>query len=277
LRTESINNIYQVLVEKLSGRTTQIARDSASAAAGNDPGEFMLLCSANGRFGFLPLLEVRRDLTSASAKLLPESPQDTSFLRSLRDDYNRRCSFAYQEDATWGGIQEIVEITSGSQTICEVTLDIDNRNQGYDPFSEMTVNGISPDQIAEMRARRILLDEKLEGVTSALNRNIFDQSTLEVYIRGMSSSHEPGLEVTASPIPQLYRQFGQTPERFKKFARLVSILYLKLSNTVEDILQLDLELWGSTQLHVKFRGIRPQLYSDRDPATLEFEGTCLLS
>ena len=278
LRTESINNIYQVLVEKLSGRTTQIARDSASAAAGNDPGEFMLLCSANGRFGFLPLLEVRRDSTSASAKLLPESPQDTSFLRSLRDDYNRRFSFAYQEDATWGSIREIVETTSGSQTVCEVTLDIDDRNQGYDFFSDMTVNGISPDQIAEMRARRILLDEKLEGVSSALSRNqIFDQP-LEMHIRGMSSSsHELALQILESPIPNLYRQFGQTPERFKKFARLVSILYLKLSNTVENILQLDLELLGSTQLHVKFKGIRPQLYSNMPPDTLEFEGTCLLS
>ena len=105
------------------------------------------------------------------------------------------------------------------------------------------------------------------------------QSMLEGYIRGMSSSHEPRLQVTASPIPQLYRmQVGQTPERFKKFARLVSILHLKLSNTVENVLQLDLELVNSAQLRVKFKGTRPKFYSNVDPeAIIEFDGNCPLS
>ena len=107
--------------------------------------------------------------------------------------------------------------------------------------------GIPPDEIAKIRARRILLDEKLEDANPVLGQsNVFNQAMSEVYIRGMSSSsHEPRLQVTESPIPQLYRQFGQTPERFKKFARLTSILYLKLSNTIENVLQLDLELLGT--------------------------------
>ena len=279
LRSMSINEIYQVLVEKLSGRTAQIASDSSSVAAENDLGEFMLLRSANGQLGFIPLLEARRDSTSVSAKLLPESPQDTNFLRSLRDNYNRYFGFTYQEDAAWGSIQEIVETTSGSQTVCEVILNIDSRHQGYDFFSEATVNGIPPDEIAKMRARRILLDEKLEDVRPALSQNdVFSQSMLDSYIGGMSSSsHEPRLQVTASPIPQLYRQFGQTPERFKKFARLISILYLKLSNTVENVLLLDLELLGPRELQVRFKGIRPKFASNVDPTTLEFEDTCSLS
>ena len=168
---------------------------------------------------------------------------------------------------------------SGSQTVCEVTLDVDSRNQGYDFFSEATVNGVSPDEIAKIRARRILLDEKLEDANPILgSSNVFDQVVSEVYIRGMSSSsHEFKPKVTASPIPQLYRQFGQTPERFKKFARLSSIFHLKLSNTVESILQLDLELLGPTQLQVRFKGIRPKFYSNVAPSTIEFEGICSLS
>ena len=245
----------------------------------SDSTEFMLLCSANGQVGFLSILEARRDSTSVSAKLLPESSQDISFLRSLRDNYSRRFGFAYQEDAAWGSIQEIVETTSGSQTVCEVILDIDNRNQGYGFFSDMAINGISSDEIANMRARRILLNEKLEDANPALSQiNILEQLPLEIYIRGMSSSsHEPKLEVTESPIPQLYRQFGSTPERFKKFARLSSIFYLKLSHTIESVVQLDLELLGPTQLHVKFKGIRPKFYSNVEPEVIEFEGICSLS
>ena len=280
LRSITIFEVYQDLVVKLSGQAAQISTDpSPTTVIEDDLGEFMLLCSANGQLGFIPLLEARRDSTSISVKLLPESPQDTSFLRSLRDTYNRHFGFAYQDDAAWGSIQEMVETTSGSQTICEVILNLDSRGQSHDFFSEATVNGIPPDEIAKIRARRILLDEKLEDANPTLSHsNLFDQAMSEVHIRGMfSSSHKPKPEVTASPIPQLYRQFGQTPERFKKFARLSSIFYLKLSNTIESVIELDLELLGSTQLQVRFKGIRPKFYSNVSPSTIEFEGICLLS
>ena len=130
-----------------------------------------------------------------------------------------------------------------------------------------------------MRARRILLDEKLEVANPALSQsNVLNQASLEGYIRGMTSfSHQPSLQVPASPIPQIYQQFKQTPERFKKFARLISVLYLKLSNTVEDILELDLELLEPAQLQVKFRGRRPQLAVNVTPSILEFEEICPLS
>ena len=280
LRSVTIIEVYQDLVVKLSGQAAQTTTDSSSTAVTeDDPGEFMLLYSANGQVSFLPILEARRDSTGVSVKLLPESSQDTNFLRSLRDTHRIRFGFAYQDDAAWGSIQEIVETMSGSQTVCEVTLDVNSRNQGYDFFSQATVNGIPPDEIAEMRARRILLDEKLEDANPGLSQNnAFDQMTIEMYIRGMSSSaHEPQLQVTESAIPKLYQQFRQTPKRFKKFARLVSILHLKLSNTVENVLQLDLELLGSTQLQVRFKGIRPKFYSNENPATIEFEGICPLS
>lgn len=278
-RSMSIKEIYQVLAEKLSGETIQMTTDSLSVTDEKYPREFMLLCSPSGQVGFLPLLEARRDSTSISVKLLPESPQDTSFLRSLRDTYSRSFGFAYQDDAAWGSIQEIVETTAESQTVCEVILNLDSRNQGYSFFSEATVNGIPADEIAKIRARRILLDERLEDANSVLGQsNVFDHVLPEIYIRGMSSSSrgfKP--EVTKSPIPQLYRQFGQTPGRFKKFARLISILHLKLSNTIENVLQLDLELLGPTQLQVRFKGIRPKFYSNVDPSTIEFEGICSLS
>ena len=100
-----------------------------------------------------------------------------------------------------------------------------------------------------MRARRILLNENLDSPNLASSHhNVFDQAMLEIQIRGMeSSSYEPKIQLLESPIPILYQQFKQTPERFKKFARLVTILYLILSNTVENVLQLDLELQGPTQ------------------------------
>ena len=137
---------------------------------------------------------------------------------------------------------------------------------------------LTPDQIARMRAKRFLLDEKLETTDPFLTQiTVFDQMLLETAIRGeLSSQYGNRLQALTSPIPELYQHFKKTPKRFKKFARLISVLYLKLSNTVEDILQLDVELLSSTELKVKFKGRRTQLDVNKEPALLEFEGNCPL-
>ena len=282
LRSISIDEIYQALAEKLSDSPSQrTTAPSTSAVIEEDPDEYVLLGLENGGSYFFPLQDVRRDSSEMSFELLPESSEEIAFLRTLQDQLGNRfassitLACAYREYAAWVNPQDIVETSSH----WEIRFSSDTRRHNYDPFSEMTVNGIPPEEIAKMRARRILLDEKLEDANPGLSQNNgFDQMTLEMHIRGMSSSsHEPQLQVTESIIPKLYQQFRQTPERFKKFARLVSILHLKLSNTVENVIRLDLELLGPTQLQVRFKGIRPKFYSNVPPSTIEFEGICPLS
>lgn len=303
LRSMSIEDVYSILSEKLQEDSLQpTTNPPTSTSVENNIGEFVLLRSVNGSLRFLSFIEARRDSTGISLKVLSESSEDAGFLRSLRDTYSNALAFAYKEDAAWVSIEEIVETTAGSQTVCEVRFNINDSNANYDFFGDMTGMSISADQIAEMRARRILLDEKLDiGALSQDNFSDIERATLytentsgirsfrgqvdtweldllEAHIHGMSSSgYEPGLPVEESPIPGLYRQFGQTPERFKKFARLISVLYLKLSNTVEDILKLDLELLGPAQLQVEFRGRRPQFAVNEAPSILEFKGICPLS
>ena len=282
LRSISIDEVYQDLVVKLSDSPSQrITAPSTSTVIEEDPDEYVLLSSKDGKSYFLPLQDVRLDSSEMSLELLPESPEEVAFLRTLQDKLGNRfassttLACAYREYASWVIPQNIVETSSH----WEVLLNLDNITQNYDLFSEVTVGNISPDQIAEMRARRILLAEKLDAVKPGPSyNNPLDQMTLEMHICGMPpSSHENRLQVLDSPFPKFYQQFGQTPERFKKFARLISVLYLKLSNTVENVLLLDLELLGSTQLQVKFKGIRPKFYSNEDPSTIEFEGICSLS
>ena len=131
--------------------------------------------------------------------------------------------------------------------------------------------------MAEMRARRILLDEKLgELPPDFQNRTgpagLFNEATLEMFVRGRK-----GFQISASPIPSVYRSVGQTGERFEKFARLTSVLQLKLSNTVEEILNLEMKLLNSDQLAVKFKGCRHRRYVNLEPAIIEFDGICPLT
>ena len=70
---------------------------------------------------------------------------------------------------------------------------------------------------------------------------------------------------------------GNRQAQFEKYARLTSILYLKLSNTVEEILQFDLKLLNSNQVEIKFKGRRHRRFTNVNLYVFEVNGTCELS
>ena len=283
LRSMKIEGIYQALVHKLSGAKSKITPTDISAPAEveSDPGEFVLLRSEDGKSYFIPVQNAHWGSTEINLDLLPESSEATAFLRSLRDCIRSSFSqvnilaFAHKEGASWVRPQDATQATSGSQTVWKVVLTEENKEQNFNLFDNVAVNNISSDQIAEMRARRILLNEKTFQNQTGL-AEFTDNSLLEPFISLEGSAHGPGLQIQESPIPDIYRSFGQTVERFKKFARLTSVLYLKLSNTVEDILKLDLELLEPNQLRVSFKGCRRQIYTNVESSILEVNGICPL-
>ena len=288
LDSMAIDEIYQALVKKLSGNTSQPASTDipTSAAAESDSGDFALLLTEDRKAYFFPVQSAHWNSTEISLELLPESSEDAAFLRSLRNNrgsivpIRNPLAFALGDHAAWVSPQEIAQNISGSQIVWKVVMKEDDRGQHDTFLGDMTVNNISPDQIAEMRARRILLDEPLKTVNPSLNQpNLMNQteSDLDFFIGGGGSSyHETGLQIPKSPIPMLYQSFGQTNGRFEKFARLISVLYLKLSNTVEDVLELDLELLSPEELQVRFKGRRPQRSTNVEPSIIKVDGICQL-
>ena len=279
LHSMSIEKIYQTLVEKLSGSTSQITPTEIlnSTAVESNLSEFVLFYLADGKQYFIPFQDAHWDSTEISLELLPESPEEIAFLRSLRNNLSNRFShdklaFALQEDAAWVSPQSVAQSTSGSQTVWKVVLNEDSGEQNFSPLREVIYNNMSPDKIAEMRARRILLDEKMEYSNQINFAGFTHDPMLESLIRGETSlGYDLELQIQESPLPNLYQSFGHTTQKFQKLARLTSVLYLKLSNTVEDILQLDLELLNSNQLQVHFKGHRHQGY------IIQVNGICPLS
>ena len=285
LRSMPIEEVCEVLVRKLSGGTSQNATAPLKTATPvvGDSTEYVLLRSKDRKLYFLPFQNLDWNSTEISLELLPESPEETAFLRSLRRHTSEafardvRIAFALGDDAAWVKPVNIGQTASGSQIVWKVVLNEDKHKQNANPFGETTFNNISPDKMAEMRARRILLDEKLEAFPRDSRNQIgsvgvFNELTLEMFVRGGN-----GFQILSSTIPHVYRSFGQIGKRFEKFARLTSVLQLKLSNTIEDILELDLKLLDSKQVEVKFRGRRPQRFSNVEPALIEVNGICPLS
>ena len=283
LRMMTIEEVYEVLIEKLADTISQTTETNLATTAKSDTREFVLLRPEDGKLYFIPFQNAHWDSTEISLELLPESPEETAFLRTLRRHINDafardvHIALALREDAAWVKPQEIVETASGSQIVWKVVFKEERHRQNANPVGEMTFGSLSPDKMAEMRARRILLDEKLgELPPDFQNRTgptgLFNEVTLEMFIRGGN-----GFQISASPIPSLYRFIGKSQGQFEKFARLTSILYLKLSNTVEGILQFDLKLLNSNQVEIKFKGRRHRLYMNVDPYEFEVNGTCQLS
>lgn len=252
--------------------------------------ECVLLRSENGIPYFIPFQKVCWNAMEISLTLCPTSSEQTAFLSSLRTrlrnvpdgssiDQLGTIAFAHQEDAAWVKLREVTQISTESETVWEVRLKEETVNSAYKHRTEPVIlTQLTLEQIADMRAKRLLLDEKLDAASSSLTQTtVFDQMLLEAQIRGeLSSQYGNRLQALTSPIPELYQHYRNTPERFKKFAHLISVLYLKLSSTVEDILQLDMELLNSAELQIKFRGRGFQSDVNEDPTFLEFEGVCSL-
>ena len=285
LRLITIEEVYESLDKKLSGATPKTAATdrTTSRVVEKDTTKYVLLVSEDGKSYFIPVQNARWDSTEISLELLPESPEETAFLRTLRRHINEafardvHIALALREDAAWVKPQEIGETASGSHIVWKVVFKEERHRQNANPLGGMTFGSLSPDKMAEMRARRILLDEKLgELPPDFQNRTgttgLFNEATLEMFIRGGN-----GFQISASPIPSLYRFIGKSQGQFEKFARLTSILYLKLSNTVEEILQFDLKLLNSEQVEVKFKGRRPKRAMNVPPYIFEVNGTCQLS
>ena len=283
LRSITIEEVYEVLVKKLADTISQTTETNLVTAAKSNAHEFVLLRPEDGKLYFVPFQNARWDSTEISLELLPESPEETAFLRTLRRHINDafardvRIALALREDAAWIKPQEIVETASGSQIVWKVVFKEERHRQNANPLGEMTFGSLSPDKMAEMRAKRILLDEKLGELPGDFqNRTgpagLFNETTLEMFVRGGN-----GFQISASSIPSLYRSFGQTGKRFEKFARLTSVLQLKLSNTVDEILTLDLKLLNSNQVEVKFKGCRHKQFTDVEPYIFEVNGSCQFS
>ena len=278
------HKLAEYVAKKLDRALSPVFNTHEAEAVESVSQEFVLFSTEDKRQYFIPFLDARWDSTGISLELLPETPEETALLRSMRKSlhdhtfHNRKVfALALQDDAAWIHPRDVVQTTSDSKTVWRVELGDDTRGRPSFSFGEMAYNDISPDQIAEMRARRILLNEWVFQETADPLRNVND-TLLDSFISGFAlSGNENRMQVSGSPIPTLYRSTEESSERFLKFARLLSVLYLKLSYTVEDILQLDLDILDSRRLRVRFEGQRPSQYANKSPSVMRVEGICQLT
>ena len=268
-----IKKILNLIPLKSSESYNSIIREE------NESEDYVLFRALNGHYYFIPFQEVRWNAEEISLRLSPNSKEQTAFLCSMRKGRHHVLAFAHLDDAMWVKPREVTQVSCEGKTTWEVVLNEDTMGKTYKYKTEKSyLDNISLDQIAMLRARRLLLNERVDAISStSVQRSVFNKMLLETQIRGeLSSQYGNRLQALTSPIPDIYKLYKTRPETFIYFARLISILHLKLSTTVEDIIQLDLKLIEPTALQVRFKGRRAWVFVDDDPAIIEFEGICPL-
>jgi predicted nucleotide-binding protein len=176
---------------------------------------------------------------------------------------------AFGTKAFYGRVTSVKHVMEAGGEVWNVELVPDEA--GHDMGFNMT--GYASEQVAEMRARRILLDEKLTEPGGRYRRsNDLNSMLLEQSVAGGARN----FEVPGSPFPGLYADIKDNEGLFLSAARLFAVLELLLTGTVERIHKLELVMQEGDQLAVNFEGQCRSEYVNKPPHVIKVEGVCNL-
>lgn len=202
----------------------------------------------------------------------PLDGEQEAALAALRpNNYGGRTSlpFAVNNDAHVVRVEHVRSTTVSGKQVWTLSLSVEANSNGG-AMSEFSYNGIGPDEIARRRAGRLLLNDP---PARAGTRRGFDSDSM---LNGIIESTSSRYPIRDCVVRSVYHQHGQSPD-WKEFARLSAIFYLKVTNTVEHVLDLTLGAVRNGCVAVTFRGRRPQRYANVTPETIEISGQCPLS
>lgn len=228
-----------------------------------DHSSLILISSHDGKNLFIQAERIDAGET-LKLELVPANQRERVSLAGLRESMRRNAYIAYDLTAMAGRLDSISEARSGGKQIWKLEL---TPEEPSSPL-EVAFGQYSADKIAEMRARRILLNEQLSENAVGTDWN---DMTLDSFISGYNGT----IEVAHSPFPALYADLRHDVPRFLTAARLVGTLWLCLSGTVEHIFELDLRMQGSAIL-VNFEGQRKRQCTNMEPPVIRVKGTCHL-
>jgi hypothetical protein len=151
-------------------------------------------------------------------------------LRNLQPEqsYNKKqIAYAYQDDAAIMQVESVVSQSIKGKTMFILTLSRDPRSQRSNSM-EINFNSYSADKIAELRARLLLLNE---------THSIHEKNKLLQIDSLVEGGYNNAVTIKRNIFPDLWKKLKIPPTKFLSQARLVAVYYLKMSWTVEDILE----------------------------------------
>ena len=205
-----------------------------------------------------------------SVELIPRSGEEESQIADLRPGQyrnGREIGLAFNNEAYEVIVENIVSEYVGSHHKWTLTLTPQEKRSGV--MTEMTFNGVGPDEIAAQRAGRILINNPAPKKRS---RGFSDDSFIEGAITGPSGKHQ----IDDCVVQNVYKMHGNSPS-WKEMARLKAVYLLKMTNTVEHVIDLRIGVVRGNKVKITFKGRRPRRYINEEATILALEGVCDLS
>jgi hypothetical protein len=195
----------------------------------------------------------------------PANAEQEAALRNLQPDQfsKNQVAYAHQNEAAIMQVESVRSSSIKGKTTFILTLRPAQRSQGNS--SEMNFSDCSADEIARLRTRLLLLNE----TPDIQSKN--GSSLINSFVEG----YDNAVKVKKSIFPDLWTRLKTQPKLFLYHARLTAVYHLKMSGTVEHILELKLSLIKSNVMSVRFRGQRKQVYGQA-PVVIEVIDNCNL-
>jgi hypothetical protein len=220
------------------------------------------LLPRDGLQAFVPVVESQWGEQEAVMLLEPDYSEANAMLESLRS--RQEVQMAYRTNIAIGVIEDTQHISKNGVDQWKITFRLQKTD--FHNSSEFSTTGLTPDDAAVLRAKRILLNEK-----PAHGRRDMSDMIPEMMIAGQGST----IEITKSSLPTLFQALGGEPKLFLEAAWVLAALELKMSGAVEQITRLDLTLQGKG-LQVAFEGRRHKQYSNQPAFQYSVSGVCHL-
>ena len=195
--------------------------------------------------------------------VVPDDPTDAPFLKSLRRDTGKIIA-AYQHDVAICRVAQVVHHTDKGESRWDLTFQEEVTD--FSPSIEVGLSGTTAEELAEIRARRLLLNEN-----PAKDTNDMNEVLREVLVGGQDTY----IRIQRSPFPVLYQRFGPNPQRFTEIAWILAAVQLRLGGVVIQIDRLELTLRGQN-LDVNFVGHRRKKYVNAPAHVIRISGVCPL-
>lgn len=222
--------------------------------------------SSDGSGVVVPASRIEMRPEEVRFTLSATEPAATALFSSLQLKLGASIAVAFKLTALVGKVVECNRaLTEGAE---EWALTVHRLHRGLGIESEMAFDSLSADQIAEIRARLVLLAEPIKSPSpDPMNR-----AMLMAIVSGINAP----VQVSASPFPSLFRSLPDSPQRALAIAKLFSVAMLVLTDTVEHILRFDVA-FANGELTVDFAGRRPQRSVNASPGVIDVSGRCDLS
>ena len=209
---------------------------------------------------FVPVVNSRWSIQEVSLSVEPDEPTDGTTLDGLQ--INSDVYAGYGNNVALCRITDRTHITQAGRSQWDLKLKVEKTD--FIPSFEINFGNTSSDDLAEKRARRILLNENPSEETRDINKML-----IENYTAGDGTP----ISIKKSIFPDLFQQYGNNPKRFLGITWVCAVMLLKLSGAVAEVLHLKFSLKGNS-LEIDFSGKRKKEYVNRPAYEIRVNGVC---